>query len=148
MSHETDSPGDAPPAQPPVRGGVAPYLNPRDARAAVEFYKRAFAAEEVARMPMPDGRLMHCHLYINGGSVMLTDPMPEHGHPYQPPAGYALHLQVSDDIDGWWNRAVEAGAEIVMPLAQQFWGDRYGQLRDPFGIIWSLGWRPEAGAAS
>jgi len=127
-----------PTANPEAKGGVVPYINPSDANAAAEFYKRAFGAEEVARKAMPDGRLMHCHLYINGGSLMMTDPMPEHGHPHRTPAGFTLHLQV-DDIDAWWKRAVEAGAEIVMPLEKQFWGDRYGQLRDPYGVNWSLG---------
>ena len=127
-----------PAAAPAVKGGCVPYLNPSDSSAAAELYKQAFGAEEVARMPLPDGRLMHCHLYINGGSVMMTDPMPEHGHPYQGPAGFTLHLQVTG-IDAWWNRAVDAGLEVVMPLEKQFWGDRYGILRDRFGISWSLG---------
>jgi PhnB protein len=80
---------------------------------------------------------MHIHLYINGGSVMLSDPYPEHGHPLQTPQAFSLHLQV-DDVDAWWRRAVEAGAEIGMPLQKMFWGARYGQLRDRFGVTWSL----------
>ena len=89
-------------------------------------------------MPIEDGRLIHCHLHINGGSVMMSDPFPEHGHPAQEPQAFLVHLQV-EDADAWWARAVEAGAEIVMPLDVQFWGDRYGQLRDPFGVVWSIG---------
>jgi PhnB protein len=127
------------PTNPPVRGGVAPYLVVPDAAKAAEFYQRAFGAEKVAHMP-PDeqGRTMHIHLYINGGSVMLCDPFPDHGHPWQQPAGTTLHLQV-DDVEAWWKRATEAGAEIQLPLQDMFWGDRYGQLKDPFGLTWSMG---------
>jgi uncharacterized glyoxalase superfamily protein PhnB len=122
-----------------VRGGVAPYLQLDGAARAADFYTRAFAAEEVARHP-PDeqGRTMHIHLYINGGSVMLSDPYPEHGHPHKPAQGYTLHLQV-EDVDAAWRRAVDAGVEIVLPLQEMFWGDRYGQVRDPFGVLWSMG---------
>jgi uncharacterized glyoxalase superfamily protein PhnB len=81
---------------------------------------------------------MHIHLYINNGSVMLGDAYPEHGYPLQAPQAFTLHLDV-EDPDAWWNRAVEAGAEIVLPLQVMFWGDRYGQLRDPFGVLWSIG---------
>jgi PhnB protein len=124
--------------QPPVLGGVAPYLTLGNASGAAEFYERAFGAETVARIPPDDsGRTMHIHLYINGGSVMLSDAFPEHGHPLRPPQGYTLHLQV-EDVDAWWNRAIAAGAVVVLPLQLMFWGDRYGQLRDPFGVSWSL----------
>ncbi|MGH7108048.1 MAG: VOC family protein, partial [Acetobacteraceae bacterium] len=84
------------------------------------------------------GRTMHVHLYINGGSLMLTDPYPEHASGFKPHQGYSLHLQV-DDVEAWWRRAVAAGLEIVMPLQVMFWGDRWGQLRDPFGVVWSMG---------
>jgi PhnB protein len=129
---------NSPPQQPPVLGGVAPYLTVSDAAAAAEFYERAFGAATVGRMP-PDanGRTMHIHLHINGGSVMLSDAFPEHGHSLQPPQSFTLHLQV-EDVDAWWARAVAAGAEVVLPLQLMFWGDRYGQLRDPFGVSWSL----------
>lgn len=122
-----------------VKGGVVRYLSVNDASAAADFYVRAFGAEVAFRYP-PDekGRTMHIHLYVNGGSLMLSDPFPEHGHPHQPPQGYTLHLKV-DDVDAWWTRAVEAGAQVVLPLQRMFWGDRYGQLRDPFGVMWSMG---------
>ena len=68
----------------------------------------------------------------------MADPYPEHGHPYKPAQGYTLHLKV-DDVDRWWQRAVAAGAEVVLPLQKMFWGDRYGQLRDPFSVLWSMG---------
>ena len=125
-------------ALPPVKGGVIPYLQVDGAMKAAEFYRRAFGAETAGAQP-PDeqGRTMHVHLYINGSSVMLSDAYPEHGHPLQKPAAFSLLLQV-DDIDAWWKRAVDAGAEIVMPVELMFWGDRYGQLRDPFGVLWAM----------
>jgi uncharacterized glyoxalase superfamily protein PhnB len=125
-------------ANPPALGGVVPYLTIEGAVRAAEFYKKAFGAEEVARHPVDEkGRTMHIHLYINGGSVMLSDPYPEYGHASQQPQAFSLLLPVTD-IDAWWARAVKAGAEVVMPLEVMFWGDRYGQLRDPFGIIWAV----------
>lgn len=123
-------------------GGVVPYLQVDGAAKASDFYVRAFGAREVLRHP-PDaqGRTMHIHLHLNGGSVMLSDAYPEHGVPPVAPAGYTLHLQVQD-IDTAWKRAVEAGCEVLLPLQLMFWGDRYGQLRDPFGVRWSMGARP------
>ena len=121
-----------------VLSGVAPYLMVSDAAAAADFYKKAFAAQEVARMAAGDGpKLIHVHLYINGASVMLSDPFPEQGFPAVTPQGFTLHLAV-DDADLWFNRAVEAGATVGMPLADMFWGDRYGQLKDPFGVTWAM----------
>jgi PhnB protein len=128
----------APDALPAVHGGVAPYLMVDGAARAADFYKRAFAAEEAYRYPPDDkGRTMHIHLYINGGSVMLSDFYPEYGHAQQVPQAFNLGLPVTD-VDAWWKRAVDAGCEIAMPLAKQFWGDRYGQVRDPFGVTWAL----------
>jgi len=124
---------------PPVLGGVAPYLSVSNAGAAADFYVKAFAAKEAVRMPPDDkGRYMHIHLVINGGSIMLADAFPEHGHPLEKPAAFTLHLQV-DDVDAWFERATKAGAEVVLPVADMFWGDRYGQVRDPFGVLWSMG---------
>jgi PhnB protein len=128
-----------PAPRPEVLGGPVPYLMLDGALRASELYQRAFDAREVWHAP-PDekGRTMHVHLYVNGGSLMLSDAYPEHGHPLMPQQGYTLHLQV-DDIDAWWQRAVAAGLEIVTPLQLMFWGDRWGQLRDRFGVTWSLG---------
>ena len=82
---------------------------------------------------------MHAHLKINGASVMLHDEFPEYGHEADiRPKGVTLHLQV-DDADAWWERAMLNAAVPTLPLADQFWGDRYGQLRDPFGHCWSIG---------
>lgn len=122
--------------------GITPHLSipSRGGQAAVEFYQRAFGAEELRRMLAEDGeRLMHCHLRINGASLMLADEFPEYGGEQDvEPKGVTIHLQV-DDADEWWNRALLAGGVPLFPLADQFWGDRYGQLRDPFGHTWSIG---------
>lgn len=121
-----------------VKGGVVAYLSLDGAIKAGEFYKKAFAAEEVFVQP-PDekGRTMHVHLHINGSSVMMSDPFPEHGHPLVSPAGFSLMLPVKD-VDGWWQRAVDAGCEGNMPPQDMFWGDRYAQCKDSFGVIWGF----------
>lgn len=132
------------PAPPPVVGGIAPYLTPDNASAAADFYIKAFGAEDIYRMPADEkGRTMHIHLRINGNSLMLSDPYPDHGHPFVPPAGCSLHLQV-DDVDAWFARATAAGCEATLPVQLMFWGDRYGQLRDPFGFSWSIATTPQA----
>lgn len=122
-------------------GGVTPHITIRDRRAgeAIDWYKQAFAAEELARQQTEDGRLMHAHLRINGGSLMLHDDFPEHmGGPSPPPASLVLHLDVAD-ADAAWKRALDAGADVRFELADQFWGDRYGQITDPFGFNWGIG---------
>jgi len=123
---------------PPVKNGLLPYVAVDGALKAAEFYKRAFGAEEAFVVP-PDenGRTMHVHLYVNGSSLMLCDAYPEHGHPFEKHQGFSLQL-VIDDIDFWWERAVQAGVEVIMPVQLMFWGDRYGQLRDPFGVLWAM----------
>jgi PhnB protein len=129
------------PKQGPTAGVTAHLTIPsRGCDAAIEFYTRAFGAEEVMRHMAEDGeRIMHAHLRINGGGVMLNDEFPEYnGEQDIQPKGVTLHLQV-DDADEWWNRAIVAGGVPVFPLGDQFWGDRYGMLRDPFGHSWSIG---------
>ena len=122
-----------------MRGRAVPYLTVDGATKAAAFYIEAFGAQEVARHPVDEqGRTMHIHLYINGGSIMLSDAYPEHGYPLQAPQGFSVMLPIDDDIEMWWDRAVKAGAKIEMPLQDMFWGDRYGQLRDPFGVQWAL----------
>ena len=124
---------------PPAPAGVVPHLALGDANAALELYTRAFGAEVLATIPAQDGkRLMHSHLVINKGALFVMDVFPEHGHPVETPQGFVLHLQV-DDADKWFDRAVAAGCTVVMPCALQFWGDRYGQVKDPFGVRWSIG---------
>ena len=123
---------------PPVKGGVVPYLIVDGAMKAADFYQRAFGAELAFAHPVDDkGRTMHVHLYINGNSVMLGDAFPEHGCALEQPQGFNVTLPV-DDIDARFQRAVEAGATVVMPVADMSWGDRYGQLRDPFGVVWAM----------
>jgi PhnB protein len=133
---------ERPKARAPLKGGVVPYLMLDGAAAAIEFYKRAFGAVEIGdRAKMEDGRLMNARIDVNGGSIMLMDPMPEHGHPAVPHDGFNLHLHV-DDADRWFDRAVAAGCTAVMPVALQFWGDRYGMVKDPYGVTWGLGTTP------
>jgi PhnB protein len=126
------------PAAAPVKGGVVPYLSVDGVLKALEFYKRAFGAELAAMHP-PDekGRTMHAHVYINGSSVMLSDFYPEHGHPKVEPQGFSIVI-LTQNIDADYQRAVDAGAKAIMPPADMFWGDRYGQLKDPFGVTWAM----------
>jgi PhnB protein len=121
-----------------VLGGLVAYLQVEGAVKAAQFYERAFGAR-IAGMHPPDeqGRTMHVHLHLNGSSLMLSDAYPEHGHPLEKPQGFSLMLMVPD-IDARFAHAVAAGATAVMPPADMFWGDRYGQLRDPFGVLWAM----------
>lgn len=126
-------------------GGLTPHIQIGGNRAAeaIDFYVAAFGAIEVRRQPADDGkRLMHAHLHINGASLMLHDEFPEYVSREDAdsgtPKGLTLHLQV-DDADAWSNRSVTAGATTVIAPADMFWGDRYGQVKDPFGYRWSVG---------
>lgn len=128
------------PAMPKPLGGLTPYLQLDGALKAAEFYQKAFGAKQVFAVP-PDeqGRTMHVHLYVNGSSLMISDFYPEHGHPVKAPQGCTMQLHLdNDDIDKWWQRALAAGCEVGMPLQVMFWGDRWGQLRDPFGVEWAM----------
>lgn len=121
-----------------IKGGAICYLGIEGAIKAVDFYKKAFAAEEASVVP-PDekGRTMHAHVYINGSSVMMSDFYPEHGHPVEPHSGFNIMLRV-DDADVWYDRAMEAGCTSLMKVQNMFWGDRYGQVKDPFGVMWAF----------
>ena len=124
---------------PPTVTGVTPYINVQGASEASTFYQKAFGAKELMRMPAEDGkRLMHCHLEINGGPLLMSDCWPEEGHPHQPSNSFTMHLQV-DDIEVWFARAVDAGAQVLQPIEDMFWGDRYARLLDPYGVHWSMG---------
>ena len=124
---------------PVITQGLVPYISPSDAVAAAEFYKTAFAATDVTPMLADDGkRYMHCSMKINGSYLYMSDSFPEYGVPFVNPQGFNLHLQV-DDEQFWWDRAVGAGCTVTMPLEKQFWGDIYGQLKDPYGITWAIG---------
>ena len=130
----------------PSLSGVIPYigLNGRAAEASA-FWTRAFGATEVARMPAeePD-RLMHLQVEINGGGLMASD-MSDPSAPPQSPQGFHLQLVVAD-ADAWWSRALEAGCEVRVPLQTMFWGDRWGMVADPFGLLWAVN-EPAKGAA-
>jgi len=119
---------------------LTPHLICAGAAAAIDFYKRAFDASEQFRLPMPDGRLAHACLAIGDSTLMLVDEMPEHGA-FGPKAlkgtAVCLHLYVPD-TDAAIAKAVAAGATVTIPAADMFWGDRYGQVEDPFGHRWSL----------
>ena len=119
---------------------VTPHLVCAGAADAIEFYKKAFGAVEEGRLPGPNGRLMHAMIRIGDSAVMLVDEMPEWGA-LGPKAlkgsPVTIHLYV-DDVDAFAARAVKAGAKITMPVADMFWGDRYGKLEDPFGHHWSV----------
>lgn len=124
--------------------GLAPHLVCKGAADAMEFYKKAFDAVELMRLPGPDGRLMHGSMKINGCMVMLADEFGDvdeaHRNAAPPTLGgtaVVLHLKV-DDCDAWAARAVAAGAKTIMPMADMFWGDRYGLIEDPFGHRWSI----------
>lgn len=125
---------------PPCMRSITPHLICAGASDAIEFYKKAFGAEEMMRMPGPDGRLMHASVRIGDSMVMLVDEMPEWGA-LGPKAlkgsPVTIHLMV-DNVDEVYAHAVAAGATAKMPVADMFWGDRYGKLIDPFGHEWSI----------
>jgi uncharacterized glyoxalase superfamily protein PhnB len=119
---------------------VTPHLVCAGAADAIEFYKRAFNATEMMRAPGPDGKLMHAAISIGDSTVMLVDEFPEWGS-ISPKAlkgtPVTIHLAV-ENVDAVTERAVAAGAKVVMPVADMFWGDRYGVVEDPFGHRWSV----------
>ncbi len=127
-----------------VQPALSPHLVVDDANAAIDFYVKAFGAVEVGRIPGPDGKLIHAAVQIDGATVMLADDFPEmsDGKSMTPKAlggtPVTIHLTVTD-VETRFQQAVDAGATVVMPLEDQFWGDRYGIVRDPFGHQWSLG---------
>lgn len=119
---------------------VTPHLVCAGAADAIEFYKKAFNAVEGGRLPGPNGRLMHAMIRIAGSAVMLVDEMPEWGAlgpKSLKGSPVTIHLYV-EDVDAFVKRAVAAGAKITMPVADMFWGDRYGKVEDPFGHQWSV----------
>jgi PhnB protein len=140
MPDTKDSPLPTPPP-------VSPYLTVDNADAAIAFYQKAFGAKLVHRQGAPDGKkVIHAALLINGGLLMLCDDFPEmRGGAKGTPTALGgspvtIHLDLPD-VDATFARAVEAGAKVTMPLADQFWGDRYGAIVDPFGHRWSLATR-------
>jgi PhnB protein len=120
---------------------LTPFLTVRDAARAIEFYKNAFGATERGVMKGPDGKVMHAELKIGDSIIMLADEFPDYGALSPQSIGgspMGLHIYL-DGVDAAFDRAVKAGAEVEMPVMDQFWGDRYGKLKDPFGHKWSIG---------
>ncbi|HVZ04752.1 VOC family protein [Hyphomicrobium sp.] len=119
---------------------VTPHLICAEAASAIDFYKRAFGAQEMFRLDGPDGKIMHAAIQIGNSRVMLAEESPK-WHAYGPKSlngtPVTLHLYV-EDADSFAQRAVDAGAKLVMPVSDAFWGDRYGQVEDPFGHRWSI----------
>jgi PhnB protein len=119
---------------------LTPFLTVSDAVRAIEFYKNAFGAKERGVMKGPDGKVMHAELMIGDSIIMLSDEFPEFGSASPTTIGgspMGLHIYV-DGVDAAFDRAVKAGAQVEMPVMDQFWGDRYGRLKDPFGHKWSI----------
>jgi PhnB protein len=120
---------------------ITPHLVVDGAEAALEFYKKAFGAQVGGVHKTPDGKVMHAEFKIGDSPMFLADEFPGMGSPSPKTLGgspVVLNLYM-DDIDTVFNRAVSSGATVTMPLANQFWGDRYGQVKDPFGHTWALG---------
>lgn len=119
---------------------ITPHITVRDAPGAIEFYKKALNAQVLNRADLPNGKVMHATLKIGDSIVMLNDEFPEWGGPLAPRGdvtGFAIHVYV-DDVDKLYAQAVAAGAKAKMPLMDQFWGDRYGHVVDPYGFMWSM----------
>lgn len=119
---------------------ITPYLVISGADKAIDFYKQAFRAEEIFRMPMPDGKIGHAELKIGNSMLMLSDECSEMGFRSAQSIGatpVSLLLYV-EDVDDCFNRAIEAGAQQLRPLQDQFYGDRSGTLADPFGHVWTV----------
>jgi PhnB protein len=119
---------------------VTPSLMVAGAAKAIDFYKKAFGAEELMRFPGPDGKIMHAEIRIGDSTIMLGDEMPEHGGKGPrmlggTPVGFFVYRE---NVDAEWKRAIDAGAKEIMPLVDQFWGDRAGCVEDPFGHRWWL----------
>lgn len=120
---------------------VTPYLTVKGAADAIDFYKRAFGATELMRMPGPGGKLMHAEIKVGNSIVMLNDEVPEMGGSRSPQSlgGTTGSLFVYvPDVDQVFRTAIAAGARVEMPLTNMFWGDRFGKVVDPFGHVWGL----------
>jgi len=123
---------------PPGYHSVTPYLVVKGASQAIDFYRKAFGAQELLRLPLPDGKVAHAEVKIGDSPVMLADESEEYRGP-QPGTGAPVSLMVYvTDVDRVFAQAIAAGATELRPVADQFYGDRLGTLRDPFGHVWSL----------
>ena len=119
---------------------LTPYLAVDNATEAIEFYKRAFGAKERVRMPGPEGTIGHAELEIGDSLVMLSDPFPQStARPPKELGGTSASVfMYVEDVDATVEQAVGAGAKVTMEVADQFWGDRFGTVSDPFGHLWSI----------
>jgi PhnB protein len=119
---------------------LTPYLAVEDASKAIEFYREAFGAEELLRMPASDGKIAHAELQFGDSKLMLSDPMPESKvlPPSERGGSTASIFMYVDDCDATFEQAQRAGATVEMELQDMFWGDRFGSLIDPFGHLWSI----------
>jgi len=118
---------------------VTPSIVVDGAAKAIDFYKKAFGAEELSRFPGPDGKIMHAEIRIGDSPIMLADEMPGPGKGPKAYGGTPVSFFIyRDNVDAGWKQAVNAGAKTIMPLEDQFWGDRTGCLEDPFGHRWWL----------
>jgi PhnB protein len=130
---------------PPGFHTVTPSLIVRNAAEAIEFYKKALGAQELMRMAGPDGKIGHAELKIGDSIIFLTDENPSMGCKSPQTLGGAassLHLYV-EDVDKAFQRAIDAGGKVTMPVADMFWGDRFGNFADPYGHNWGLSTRTQ-----
>ena len=119
---------------------ATPSLVQSNSNEAIEFYKKAFGANEIYRFPTPDGKIMHAMIQIGDSFIMMSDEMPAMGASSPQTIGgtpVTIHLYV-EDADKIFNQAVNAGAKVTMPMENTFWGDRYGKVLDPYGHSWSI----------
>src|SRR5277367_6792928 len=118
---------------------ISPYLVVQDAAKAIDFYKKAYGAKEVMRMDGPNGKIGHAELQIGDSRIMLSDEMPGMNQSPKTLGGSPVNIfMYVKNVDTVFNQAVAAGAKVTAPLADMFWGDRYGKVDDPFGHSWSL----------
>jgi PhnB protein len=124
---------------------VSPYLAVEDAARAIEYYTKAFGAKEVVHMDAPNGQIGHAELQIGDSRVMLADPFPQSStRPPKELGGTSVSVfMYVEDVDATVKQAVSAGATVTMEVADQFWGDRFGTITDPFGHVWSIATRVE-----
>jgi PhnB protein len=131
--------------QDPIPSGfctVTPHLVINGAAKAIDFYKDAFGAKKLGVVTSPDGKILHARMKIGDSILMMSDQFPEITASPTSPGSSTVTMHVySKNVDKLWKRAVGAGAKIVMPIDNQFWGERYGKLLDPFGHSWSLSMR-------